>query len=72
VQHERLHWQAGQCNDGVQCNVMLPSCGQCPSLHGALVVVATVVVAMAMAAAAASVMQEVTLPRQGLWGRDGV
>jgi len=51
---------------------MSPSCGQCPSLHGALVVVATVVVAMAMAAAAASVMQEVALPRQGLWGRDGV
>jgi len=42
-----------------------PSCGQHPSLHGTLVVVATVVVAMAMAAAAASVTQEVALPRRG-------
>jgi len=44
---------------------MLLSCGLCPSLHGALVVVVTVVMAMAIAAAAASATQEVALLRQG-------
>jgi len=44
---------------------MALSYGLHPSLHGALVVVATETVATAMAAMAAIAMQEVTLPRQG-------
>jgi len=43
------------------------SCGLRPSLHGALVVVATVAMAtaMAIAAAAVSATREVALPRRG-------
>jgi len=65
VRRERLHWQAGRCNDGVRCNATSPSRGQHPSLRGTLVVVATVAVAMAMAAVAASATREVALPRRG-------
>ena len=42
------------------------SCGQHPSVHGTLVVVAIVAVAMAMAAAAASAMQEIAFPGRAM------